>query len=223
MTDSRRPLKSRGTGWARAAAAGLARMGATPDLISASSLLFAAVGFAAFWQSADAAGPGRAGWLLLAGLTVQLRLLANLLDGMVAVEHGRGGALGPIWNELPDRVADALFLIGAGYALRHYDPTVGPVLGWSAAVLAVLTAYVRELGHALTGVVDFAGPGAKPHRMAALTAGCVLSAIGAVALPDWDRGVLWLALAVVVLLTAVTVLRRAARLAARLKGSAPSA
>lgn len=223
MTDSRRPLKSRGTGWARAAAAVLARMGVAPDLISASSLLFAAVGFAAFWQSADAAGAARAGWLLLAGLTVQLRLLANLLDGMVAVEHGQGGALGPIWNELPDRVADALFLIGAGYALRHYDPAFGPVLGWSAAVLAVLTAYVRELGHALTGVVDFAGPGAKPHRMAALTAGCVLSAIGAVALPDWDRGVLWLALAVVVLLTAVTVLRRAARLAARLKGSAPSA
>jgi phosphatidylglycerophosphate synthase len=223
MTGSRRPLKSRGTGWARASAAGLARVGATPDLISASSLLFAAVGFAAFWLSADAAGGTRAGWLLLAGLTIQLRLLANLLDGMVAVEHGRGGALGPIWNELPDRIADALFLIGAGYALRHYDPAFGPVLGWSAAVLAVLTAYVRELGHALTGAVDFVGPGAKPHRMAALTAGCVLSAIAAVALPDWDRAVLWVALAAIVVLTAVTVLRRTARLAARLKRSAPSA
>lgn len=223
MTDSRRPLKSRGTGWARASAAGLARMGATPDLISASSLLFAAVGFAAFWQSADAAGASRTGWLLLAGLTIQLRLLANLLDGMVAVEHGRGGALGPIWNELPDRIADALFLIGAGYALRHYDPAFGPVLGWSAAVLAVLTAYVRELGHALTGTVDFTGPGAKPHRMAALTAGCLLSAIAAWALPDWDRAVLWLALALVVLLTAVTVLRRTTRLAARLTASTPAA
>lgn len=217
MIESRRPLKSRGTGWARAAAAGLARMGATPDVISASSLLFAAIGFAAFWISADADGTARAGWLLLAGLSIQLRLLANLLDGMVAVEHGKGGALGPIWNELPDRIADALFLIGAGYALRHYDPSFGPVLGWSAAVLAVLTAYVRELGHALTGTVDFTGPGAKPHRMAALTAGCVLSALAAVALPDWDRAVLWLALAVVVALTAVTVGRRTARLASRLK------
>lgn len=217
MIESRRPLKSRGTGWARAAAAGLARMGATPDVISASSLLFAAIGFAAFWISADADGTARAGWLLLAGLSIQLRLLANLLDGMVAVEHGKGGALGPIWNELPDRIADALFLIGAGYALRHYDPSFGPVLGWSAAVLAVLTAYVRELGHALTGTVDFTGPGAKPHRMAALTAGCVLSALAAVALPDWDRAVLWLALAAVVALTAVTVGRRTARLASRLK------
>lgn len=217
MIESRRPLKSRGTGWARAAAAGLARMGATPDVISASSLLFAAIGFAAFWISADADGTARAGWLLLAGLSIQLRLLANLLDGMVAVEHGKGGALGPIWNELPDRIADALFLIGAGYALRHYDPSFGPVLGWSAAVLAVLTAYVRELGHALTGTVDFTGPGAKPHRMAALSAGCVLSALAAVALPDWDRAVLWLALAVVVALTAVTVGRRTARLASRLK------
>lgn len=217
MIESRRPLKSRGTGWARAAAAGLARMGATPDVISASSLLFAAIGFAAFWISADADGTARAGWLLLAGLSIQLRLLANLLDGMVAVEHGKGGALGPIWNELPDRIADALFLIGAGYALRHYDPAFGAVLGWSAAVLAVLTAYVRELGHALTGAVDFVGPGAKPHRMAALTAGCVLSAVAAVALPDWDRALLWLAVAVVVALTAITVGRRTARLATRLK------
>ncbi|HEV2082644.1 MAG TPA: CDP-alcohol phosphatidyltransferase family protein [Brevundimonas sp.] len=223
MIESRRPLKSRGTGWARAAAAGLARIGATPDVISASSLLFAAVGFWAFWQSADASDSARATWLLLAGLCVQLRLLANLLDGMVAVEHGRGGALGPIWNELPDRVADALFLVGAGYALRVYDPAFGPALGWAAAVLAVMTAYVRELGHALTQTVDFCGPGAKPHRMAVLTAGCVLSAIGAVVLPDWDRAVLWLALATVVLLAAATVLRRTARLAARLKGSAPAA
>lgn len=217
MTDARRPLKSRGTAWARAAASGLARWGATPDLISASSLAFAALGFAAFWASAEAEGAARAGWLLLAGLTIQLRLLANMLDGMVAVEHGRGGALGPVWNELPDRLADALFLVGAGYALRIYDPAFGPALGWAAAVLAVLTAYVRELGRALTGVSDFAGPGAKPHRMALLTAGCILSAVAALTLPDWDRAVLWLALAAVAALTAVTVVRRTARLAARLQ------
>ena len=218
MTDARRPLKSRGTAWARAAASGLARLGATPDLISASSLAFAALGFAAFRASADAQGAARAAWLIAAGTCIQLRLLANMLDGMVAVEHGKGGALGPVWNELPDRFADVLFLIGAGYALRTYDPAFGPILGWSAAVLAVLTAYVRELGRALTGVSDFAGPGAKPHRMAVLTAGCLLSAVAALTLPDWDRAVLWLAMAAVAALAAVTVVRRTARLAARLRG-----
>jgi phosphatidylglycerophosphate synthase len=215
MTDNRRPLKSRGAGWARALAAGLARLGVRPDLISASSVVFALAGAAALWMSADAAGGCRPALLLGAGVCVQLRLLANLLDGMVAVEHGRGGPLGPIWNELPDRLADALFLVGAGYALRNLSPDVGPVLGWLAAVLAVLTAYIRELGRALGFEADFVGPGAKPHRMAVLTGGCLVAAIE----PLWPMGpsVLLPALGLIVLLTAVTVARRTLRLAARLR------
>ncbi|HYD26122.1 CDP-alcohol phosphatidyltransferase family protein [Brevundimonas sp.] len=217
MTDSRRPLKSRGAGWARALAAGLARTGVRPDVISASSVVFALAGAAAFWLSADAGGWCRPALLIAAALCIQLRLLANLLDGMVAVEHGRGGPLGPVWNELPDRIADALFLVGAGYALRHLSPDPGPLLGWLAAVLAVLTAYIRELGRALGFEADFAGPGAKPHRMAALTAGCLLAA----AEPLWRGGppMLLLTLALIVVLTAVTVVRRTLRLAARLRAA----
>lgn len=217
MTDSRRPLKSRGAGWARALAAGLARAGARPDLISASSVAFALAGAAAFWLSAEAAGWLRPVLLVAAGACIQLRLLANLLDGMVAVEHGRGGPLGPVWNEVPDRIADALFLVGAGYALRHVSPDLGPLLGWLAAVLAVLTAYIRELGRALGFEADFAGPGAKPHRMAALTAGCLLAA----AEPLWRAGppMLLLTLGLIVALAAVTVVRRTMRLATRLRAA----
>ncbi|HYC68704.1 CDP-alcohol phosphatidyltransferase family protein [Brevundimonas sp.] len=217
MTDSRRPLKSRGAGWARALAAGLARTGARPDLISASSVAFALAGATAFWLSADAAGWCRFALLIGAGLCIQLRLLANLLDGMVAVEHGRGGPLGPVWNELPDRIADALFLVGAGYALRHLDQDLGPALGWLAAVLAVLTAYIRELGRALGFEADFAGPGAKPHRMAVLTAGALLAAVG----PLWPMGpsVLLLTLGLIVVLAVITVVRRTLRLAARLRAA----
>jgi phosphatidylglycerophosphate synthase len=172
--------------------------------------------FWALWSSAGAEGAVRAGWLLAAGLAIQLRLLANLLDGMVAVEHGRGGPLGPIWNELPDRIADVLFLVGAGYALRVYDPLYGPVLGWTAAVLAVTTAYVRELGRALGQAADFVGPGAKPHRMAVLTAGCGLAALLSFG-SDWAWAALWLALAVIVVLSAATVARRTVRLGKALK------
>jgi phosphatidylglycerophosphate synthase len=216
MTENRRPLKSRGTGWARSLAAGLARIGVSPDAVSAASVVLAGLGFWAFWNSAEAEGAVRAGWLLAAGLTIQFRLLANLLDGMVAVEHGRGGPVGPIWNELPDRIADVLFLVGAGYALRVYDPLFGPVLGWTAAVLAVTTAYVRELGQALGQAPDFVGPGAKPHRMAVLTAGCGLAALLSIG-SDWAWSALWLALAVIVILSAATVVRRTLRLAASLR------
>ena len=215
MTDNRRPLKSRGAGWARALAAGLARMGVQPDAISALSVVFALAGAVALWCSAG--GGQRAALLIVAGLCVQLRLLANLLDGMVAVEHGRGGPLGPVWNELPDRFADALFLVGAGYALRHAWPDLGPALGWLAAVLAVMTAYIRELGRALGLEADFAGPGAKPHRMAALTAGCILAAME----PLWSAGppVLALTLILIGVLTALTVVRRTMRLASRLRSA----
>src|SRR6478672_1892595 len=47
---------------------------------------------------------------------VQLRLLANLLDGMVAVASNRTSKLGELFNEFPDRLSDAATLIGLGYA-----------------------------------------------------------------------------------------------------------
>ena len=36
--ENRRPLKSRGTGWAQGLASGLAKAGASPDMISAGSI-----------------------------------------------------------------------------------------------------------------------------------------------------------------------------------------
>jgi hypothetical protein len=44
-------------------------------------------------------------------------------------------------------------------------------------VAAVLTAYVRVLGGSIGLEEHFCGPMAKPHRMAVLTAACLLSMI----------------------------------------------
>ena len=41
---------------------------------------------------------------LVAAVCVQLRLLANLLDGMVAVGSGQASRIGELYNEVPDRV-----------------------------------------------------------------------------------------------------------------------
>jgi phosphatidylglycerophosphate synthase len=98
-------------------------------------------------------------------------LLCNLLDGIVAVENGKQTALGVVYNELPDRVSDSLLLIALGYASEI------PWLGWLAALLAALTAYVRVFGGALGFEQNFRGPMAKQHRMALLTAGCLISII----------------------------------------------
>ncbi len=214
--ENRRPLKSRGSGWARGLARALARAGARPNHISAASVAFAAAGFALFVIAGLQPPPVRTAALVGAALCIQLRLVCNLLDGMVAVEYQRGSASGPIWNELPDRFADALFLAGAGYcaAGAGYFLLLGPVLGWLAAVLAVTTAYLRELGRGLGFPADFSGPMAKPQRMAALT----VTAVAAAFEPLWGgHGQTILAgLAVIVLGAGLTVIGRTRTLARRL-------
>lgn len=209
--DNRRPLKSRGAAWAGAMAGALGRAKVSPDTISATSVTFAVLGASLLlWSGATESMGFRAFLLIVAAATIQLRLLCNLLDGMVAVEHGLGGPHGPIWNELPDRLADALFLVGAGYAVE-----LG-WLGWLAAVLAVLTAYVRELGRGLGQPADFSGPMAKPHRMAALTLACLVAAVEP--LWGWRGHAMIIGLTIIATLTAFTVLRRTLHLARGLGG-----
>ena len=202
---NRRPLKSRSSGWARSFASALARTSVTPNQISVASVVFAAIGAAALLVSG-------APWSLLAcALCIQLRLLCNLLDGMVAVEGGKGSPVGGLYNELPDRLADSIFIVAAGYLAQIVW------LGWCGALLAVTTAYIRALGGALGLPQDFRGPMAKPHRMAVLTAACLL---GAIEMQLWHtqyalRAALWV-IAVGALLTCATRTHALARaLAAR--------
>lgn len=221
MTDhdlsNRRPVKFRARRWAKALAALLARQGVSPDLISALSVAFAVLGCGSLALSGLSFGFERVVLLLLAAISVQLRLLCNVLDGMVAVEHGKGGPLGPVWNELPDRLADALFLIGAGYAASDAAPVLGPALGWLSALLAVLTAYVRELGRALDRPADFSGPLAKPQRMGLLTGLAVVSTFESAW--DWHGETMLAGLGLMAALTALTVWNRTARLAAALRAA----
>ena len=202
--DARRPLRSRQTAWARAAARGAVRLGLSPNAISLASVGFAALAGAALALSAGAEAPVRAGLLVLAAAAIQLRLLCNLLDGMVAVEGGRGTPSGAVYNELPDRIADTLIFVGAGASIGWVS--WGWTLGWAVALVAVLTAYVRALGASLGAGHHFAGPMAKQQRMAALTAACIGSAVLA---PFDPTGVLMtVALVLIGVGSVVTVVRR---------------
>lgn len=162
---NRRPLKSRSSGWARRCAAALAATGVSPNAVSVASIAFAVAGAAVLieWKSPWA--------YVVCALAVQLRLLCNLLDGMIAIEGGKGSVLGNLYNEFPDRIADSIFIVALGYAAGI------PELGWFGALAAALTAYVRATGGALGLPQDFRGPMAKPHRMAAMTVGCLAAAI----------------------------------------------
>ena len=200
-TGDRRPLASRDTRWARTLAANMVALSITPNQISQASMAAAAAAGGAFVLAGYGSGSARAVMLILAALFCQLRLLCNLFDGMVAVEGGKGEADGPFWNEFPDRVADLLIFVGAGFCIGM------PGLGWAAATFAILTAYVRELGRANGLPSDFSGPMAKQHRMAVITLAALLSVVE----PLWNSrdGVLTAALWLVILGALLTALRRA--------------
>ncbi len=212
MTD-RRPLASRDTGWARALTRRLAETQITPNQISLASMGFALLAALALYGGARAAGFGGSLLLILGAVFCQARLLCNLLDGLVAVEAGKGAPDGAFWNEAPDRVSDILILAGLGYGVGL------PTLGWVAAAMAVGTAYVRELGRASDGVNDFSGPLAKPHRMAVVTIAAVVAAFIPLFGGDghgWLIAALWI-IAVGAFLTSV---RRSMALIARLTATA---
>ena len=164
-TMARRPISARSSAWAGALSAWPARAGVTPNSISVVSILFAAIGGALIFHVSHPVG-----WLVAAAC-VQLRLVCNLLDGMVAIEGGSKTRTGPIYNEFPDRVADTLLLVPLGYAAGE------PWLGWACALLAALTAYVRVFGGSVGLPQDFSGVMAKQRRMAALTAGLAAQSV----------------------------------------------
>ena len=207
---TRRPLKSRDTKWAGAIASGLARAGVRPNVISVAGTVFAAGAGVSFWF----AGYTALGWqwsvlLMLAVCGMQLRLLCNLFDGMVAIEGGFKTKAGEIYNELPDRFSDAFIFIGAAYSVPDFAWT--HELGWAAAVLAVITAYVRALGASMGAGQQFIGPMAKQQRMAVMTVSCVVGAFA----PVWPllAEMIPAALALVVLGSVVTIFRRCHRIA----------
>jgi phosphatidylglycerophosphate synthase len=209
----RRPLKTRQRAWAQGLARMLTRAGASPNAISLASLVFAiASGLCLAW-TADAERTTRQVLFLAAAACIQLRLLCNMLDGLVAVEGGKRTVYGEIFNDMPDRFADVAILVGAGYSIASFS--WGHELGWLAATLAVITAYIRLLGGSMGVTQYFIGPMAKPHRMALLTGACVVSLFE----NYLGLGGKTIALALMIMIAGmvVTCVRRTARIVTDLK------
>jgi phosphatidylglycerophosphate synthase len=89
-----------------------------------------------------------------------------MLDGMVALASGKASWRGEILNDLPDRVSDVLIFAGVAHS-----GWVNPLLGYWAAIFALLTAYVGMLGQAVGVQREFSGVMSKPWRMVMLHLG----------------------------------------------------
>jgi phosphatidylglycerophosphate synthase len=109
-----------------------------------------------------------------------------MLDGMVAVAANKASRRGEILNDLPDRISDIVIFAGIAHS-----GLMTPLIGYWAAIFAVLTAYVGLFGQALGGQREFGGMMAKPWRMVALSIGAWLAFlrnnqfIGSFAVLDW--------------------------------------
>jgi phosphatidylglycerophosphate synthase len=207
----RRPIAARGAWWARAAADLLARRRVHPNLISLAGLLAGVGAGACLVATAAAADPLRRVLWLAAAALVQARLLANLLDGMVAVASGRASPVGELYNEIPDRLSDAAIIAGLGHAAGGHV-----LLGYWAAGAALLTAYVRAAAAVAGAPQDYRGPMAKQQRMFAVTIAalyCAVTPAGWQVVPGL-AAVPTLILAVILAGSLLTAARRLGRAAA---------
>ena len=155
----RRPIPARGWRSAQALAGWLAHRGVSPNAISIAGMLCGLGAGPALAGTSLAPSYERLAWLTAAAL-ILLRAAANMLDGMVAVEFARSSPVGELYNEVPDRVSDAVMQIALGYAADGV-----PWLGYTAACAALLVAYVRAVGKAAGVPQEFGGPMAKQRRM----------------------------------------------------------
>jgi phosphatidylglycerophosphate synthase len=209
----RRPIPARKFAITKRIARGLAERGITPNMISAFGLAVGLGSGLALGLTQVFPEAARPLWAA-AAVMVLLRGISNMLDGMVAVEQGRGTSSGLFWNELPDRLSDVALFVGAGYSLGG-----SPVAGWLGACLALLVTYVRAIGVIAGAPADFRGPFAKQQRMFSIA---ILAAVLAV-VPEtwrfaWGPGGAWGAMAVLLWVmvpgiawTAIRRLRRAAQ------------
>lgn len=208
----RRPIAARSRPWAVAIADRLARWGVSPNAISVAGMFAGIMAGIAFALTSH----GDYGWVgfLVAAVGMQLRLLANMFDGMVAIQTAQASPVGGLYNEVPDRISDTAIFVGAGYALYSH-----PEFGYLAAIGALFTAYVRAQGKAAGARNEFCGPMAKQHRMAVLT----IAALYAGLLPRlWQPALghlatIDLALVIIVAGTAITSARRLFRIARTLR------
>jgi phosphatidylglycerophosphate synthase len=205
-TPERRPLAARNWNASHGAAQWLAACGVAPNVISVGGFIASLGAGTALALSRESSHPSL--WLVIGCILILMRGMCNMLDGMVAVSTGKASRAGELFNEVPDRLSDAVTLIGAGYAVGGV-----PELGYIAAVTAIFTAYVRVQACALGTSADFGGPMAKTHRMFVIVGAAFYEAF---APAPWQpalagggsAGMLALALSIVIAGCFVTSLRR---------------
>jgi phosphatidylglycerophosphate synthase len=204
--EARRPLASRSSGWAQYLARRLTASRVTPNQISLLSIAWALLGGALLWWSPR--------WpaFIACAVCVQLRLLCNLLDGMVAIEGGKSTATGALFNESLTAWPTRCFWCRSA-TLRAIRCSAG----WWRCLPSSRPMSGSWAGGALGQPQDFGGLLPKQRRMAVLTLALLVQAMEDAL---WGSRVSLLAAAIIITIGSLaTCISRTIAIARRLEAA----
>ena len=191
-------------------ATGFGRLGLTPNALTV-------IGFVGTCVAALAAGLGS--WLL-AGILVIVFGIFDMFDGALARATGRATKFGAFLDSTLDRTGENLVLVGVAVGCAAAGFGEGVLLAGLAVTFASVVTYTRAKAESL-GLKGDVGVAPRPERLVILAAGLVIADLaGGVAVIDCGNlfcvgsmsaggnGFLALALGLITILSAITVLQR---------------
>jgi phosphatidylglycerophosphate synthase len=131
-----------------------------PDLFTYGALVLSAMAGIAFAR----AGSNHL-WLWVVPPSVLVRLLFNLMDGLVAREIGLADQWGEVKNEFGDRLADTAIFLGLAFG-GYSDARLAGL----ALALILCVSYLGILGKVVSGSRIYGGVFGKGDRMISLAA-----------------------------------------------------
>jgi CDP-diacylglycerol--glycerol-3-phosphate 3-phosphatidyltransferase len=182
--------------------AALGRAGISPNALTVAG--FVGVCLAALAAAVQA-------WLL-AGVLLLAFGIFDLFDGAVARATGRVSRFGAFLDSTLDRTGENLVLAGTAVGCATAGFPVGVALAALAMAFASVVTYARARAEAV-GLKGEVGIAPRPERLVVLSAGLILTGLsGGVALVHQPSDIaapwLALALAIVALTSAITVVQR---------------
>jgi len=138
MKDPARPKSRRRGQLTRRFTLLLMRLGITSEMVAVSGMGLGILAGIAFMATGETTRPNLC-WALGAAFCL-LRIVAIRLDRALEPASLRQSREEEFYNELPERVSDAVTLIGFGFAVDS-----NPWLGLGSALAAIFSAYIRSI------------------------------------------------------------------------------
>lgn len=176
MTDIPKAKSRRGWQLTRRLALLLMGLGVPSEMIAIIGMILGILAGASFMATGESDLPVL--FWSIALTCCLLRIFCIRLDRMLLPLSSRQSLEEVFFNELPERVSDAVTLIGFGFAIDS-----DPWLGLAAALSAIFSAYIRSIAFSRTrdGRSASSGPMTRVHRLVLLSLTSLLMILG---IPD---------------------------------------